>query len=66
MSRGELPSWRETRAKQSIMESVAAVTNADSTDFVPARASARMSSKPCADAGLRRRGIRGSAAPTRR
>jgi hypothetical protein len=36
MSRDELPSWRETRVKRSIMEFVAAVTDADSADFVPA------------------------------
>jgi len=31
----ELPSWRETPARQSILEFVAAVTDADSADFVP-------------------------------
>jgi haloacid dehalogenase-like hydrolase len=33
----ELPSWRETPAKQSIAEFVAAVTDRDSPDFVPER-----------------------------
>jgi hypothetical protein len=33
----ELPNWRETAAKQSIMEFVAAVTDPDSPDFVPER-----------------------------
>jgi hypothetical protein len=31
----ELPNWRETAAKQSIVEFVAAVTDPDSPDFVP-------------------------------
>jgi hypothetical protein len=35
MSGVELPSWRETAAKQSIVEFVAAVTDPDSPDFVP-------------------------------
>ena len=34
----ELPSWRETPAKQSIAEFVAAVTDPGSPDFVPERA----------------------------
>ena len=34
MSTGELPSWRETAARQSIVEFVAAVTDPDSPDFV--------------------------------
>ncbi len=37
MSADELPSWRETTAKQSIVEFVAAVTDPDSPDFVPER-----------------------------
>lgn len=35
MSRDELPSWRETSAKQSIERFVGAVTNVDPADFVP-------------------------------
>ena len=35
MSADELPSWRETTAKQSIVEFVAAVTDPDSPDFIP-------------------------------
>ena len=35
MSADPLPSWRETAAKQSIVEFVAAVTHPDSPDFVP-------------------------------
>ena len=35
MSGVELPSWRETAAKQSIVEFVATVTDPDSPDFVP-------------------------------
>jgi len=34
MTGNELPSWRETPAKESVIEFVAAVTNADSADFV--------------------------------
>ena len=37
MSNDELPSWRETTAKHAIMEFVAAVTDAESADFVPER-----------------------------
>ena len=37
MSADELPSWRETTAKQSIVEFVAAVTAPDSPDFIPER-----------------------------
>jgi hypothetical protein len=37
MSKDELPSWRETTAKHAIMEFVAAVTDAESADFVPER-----------------------------
>ena len=37
MSADELPGWRETTAKQSIVEFVAAVTDPDSPDFVPER-----------------------------
>ena len=37
MSADELPSWRETPARQSIAEFVAAVTNPDSPDFIPER-----------------------------
>ena len=37
MSADELPSWRETTAKQSIVEFVAAVTDPDSPDFIPER-----------------------------
>ena len=37
MSADELPGWRETTAKQSIMEFVAAVTDPDSPDFIPER-----------------------------
>jgi phosphoglycolate phosphatase-like HAD superfamily hydrolase len=37
MSADELASWRETTAKQSIAEFVAAVTDPDSPDFVPER-----------------------------
>ena len=37
MSADELPSWRETTAKQSIVAFVAAVTDPDSPDFVPER-----------------------------
>jgi hypothetical protein len=33
----ELPSWRETTAKQAVVEFVAAVTDRDSPDFVPER-----------------------------
>jgi hypothetical protein len=33
----ELPSWRETPAKQSITEFVAAMTDPGSADFVPER-----------------------------
>ena len=33
----QLPSWRETSAKQAIMEFVAAVTDPDAPDFVPER-----------------------------
>jgi hypothetical protein len=35
MNGDQLPSWRETRAKQSILEFAAAVTSSDSPDFVP-------------------------------
>lgn len=35
MSKADLPSWRETPAKRSIVEFVTAVTDADSADFVP-------------------------------
>ena len=35
MSADPLPSWRETAAKQSIVEFAAAVTHPDSPDFVP-------------------------------
>ena len=35
MSEHDLPSWRETPAKQSIVDFVAAVTHPDSTDLVP-------------------------------
>jgi hypothetical protein len=35
MSGDPLPSWRETPARRSIVEFVAAVTDADSADFVP-------------------------------
>ncbi|MGO9081997.1 MAG: HAD family hydrolase [Streptosporangiaceae bacterium] len=38
MSADKLPSWRETPAKRSIVEFVAAVTDPDSPDFVPERA----------------------------
>jgi hypothetical protein len=37
MSADELPGWRETTAKQSIVEFVAAVTDLDSPDFIPER-----------------------------
>jgi hypothetical protein len=37
MSADELAGWRETGAKQSIVEFVAAVTDPDSPDFVPER-----------------------------
>src|SRR5271165_4280207 len=37
MSADELPSWRETTARQSIVDFVAAVTDPDSPDFVPER-----------------------------
>src|SRR3954453_2958443 len=37
MSNDELPSWRETTAKHAITEFVAAVTDAESADFVPER-----------------------------
>src|SRR6201989_784997 len=37
MSRHELSGWRETTAKQSIVEFVAAVTDPDSPDFIPER-----------------------------
>jgi phosphoglycolate phosphatase-like HAD superfamily hydrolase len=37
MSADELPGWRETTAKQSILEFVVAVTDPDSPDFVPER-----------------------------
>ena len=37
MSANELPGWRETTAKQSIVEFVDAVTDPDSPDFVPER-----------------------------
>src|ERR1700746_1380559 len=37
MSADKLPGWRETTAKQSIVEFVAAVTDPDSPDFVPER-----------------------------
>ena len=37
MSSDELPSWRETTAKQAITEFVAAVTDPDSPDLVPER-----------------------------
>ena len=37
MTADELPSWRETTAKQSVVEFVAAVTDRDSPDFVPER-----------------------------
>jgi hypothetical protein len=37
VSADELPSWRETTAKQSIVEFVAAVTDPDSPDFIPER-----------------------------
>jgi hypothetical protein len=37
MNADELPGWRETTAKQSIVEFVAAVTDPDSPDFVPER-----------------------------
>jgi len=37
MSADELASWRETTAKRSIMEFVAAVTDPDSPDFIPER-----------------------------
>src|SRR4051794_18338880 len=37
VSTDELPSWRETTAKQSIMRFVEAVTDHDSPDFVPER-----------------------------
>jgi hypothetical protein len=37
MSANELPGWRETPARQSIVEFVAAVTDPDSPDFVPER-----------------------------
>lgn len=37
MTADELPSWRETTAKQSVLEFVAAVTDRDSPDFVPER-----------------------------
>jgi hypothetical protein len=35
MSADELPSWRETTAKQSIVGFVDAVTDPDSPDFIP-------------------------------
>jgi haloacid dehalogenase-like hydrolase len=35
VSSGELPSWRETTARQSIVEFVAAVTDPGSPDFIP-------------------------------
>ena len=37
MGTDELPGWRETSAKQSIVEFLAAVTDPDSPDFVPER-----------------------------
>jgi haloacid dehalogenase-like hydrolase len=37
MNAAELPGWRETPAKQSIVEFVAAVTDRDSPEFVPER-----------------------------
>ena len=37
VSAEELPGWRETAAKQSIVEFVAAVTDRDSPEFVPER-----------------------------
>ena len=37
MSADELPGWRETAARRTIAEFVAAVTNPDSPDFVPER-----------------------------
>ena len=37
MSANELPGWRETPARQSIVEFVAAMTDPDSPDFVPER-----------------------------
>ena len=37
MSADELPSWRETTAKQSIVGFVGAVTDPDSPDFIPER-----------------------------
>jgi hypothetical protein len=37
MTADGLPGWRETTAKQSIVEFVAAVTDPDSPDFVPER-----------------------------
>ena len=37
MSADELPRWRETTAKQSIVEFVPAVIDPDSPDFVPER-----------------------------
>ena len=37
MSADELAGWRETTAKQSIVEFVAAVTDPDSPDFIPER-----------------------------
>ena len=37
MSTDELPSWRETTAKQSMVQCVDAVTDHDSPDFVPER-----------------------------
>ena len=37
MSADELLGWRETTAKQSIVEFVAAVTDPDSPDFIPER-----------------------------
>jgi hypothetical protein len=35
VSADQLPSWRETSAKRSIVEFVAAVTDRDSAEFVP-------------------------------
>lgn len=35
MSGDQLPSWRETPARQAIVEFAAAVTDPDSAEFVP-------------------------------
>jgi hypothetical protein len=35
MSDNQLPSWRETSAKQSVLALIASVTDPDSPDFVP-------------------------------